>query len=277
MPPVLYPPSRPQSIGEVLDSTFRIFRVTLLRCLPYGVLAMVAGQLQNIYDIVRGRPLHQFGRGDPVWWALYGVGIFIAYTFINAILIRQATMAAGSQSAARAALVAGLQKAPAAFVIILLSLLAVAACFIPLLVPVPPLFRTVEIFVLCLPAVYVGVLLSCSWTAMLIGHKGIVGSLGQSAHLVRGNWWRTVTIYLVAWAMLGVLFVSAGVIAAVLVPIAAGGDVAVTTAVSAVMVVALGAIYVPFFTAMAIALYGDLEARKEGADLQRRIVGAAAG
>jgi hypothetical protein len=77
--------------------------------------------------------------------------------------------------------------------------------------------------------------------------------------------------------MLGVLFVSAGVVAAVLVPLSAGGDVAVTTAVSAVMVVALGAIYVPFFTAMALALYGDLEARKEGADLQRRMVGAAAG
>jgi hypothetical protein len=43
------------------------------------------------------------------------------------------------------------------------------------------------------------------------------------------------------------------------------------------MVVALGAIYVPFFTSMALALYGDLEARREGADLQRRIVGAAAG
>ena len=57
MSSILYPPARPQSIGEVLDSAFRIFKVTLLRCLPYGVLATVANQLQNIYLIMSGRAL----------------------------------------------------------------------------------------------------------------------------------------------------------------------------------------------------------------------------
>jgi hypothetical protein len=42
-------------------------------------------------------------------------------------------------------------------------------------------------------------------------------------------------------------------------------------------VVAMGAIYVPFFTAMALALYGDLEVRKERVDPQQPLVGAAAG
>jgi len=99
MSPILYPPARPLTIGEVLDSAFRIFRATLLRCLPYSVLAMVAGQLQNIYDIATGHPLHQFGRGDPLWWLLYVLGIFMAYMFINAILVRQVRMVTGAQSA----------------------------------------------------------------------------------------------------------------------------------------------------------------------------------
>jgi hypothetical protein len=136
MSPALYPPSRPQSIGEVLDATFRIFRVTLLRCLPYGVLAMVASQLQDIYDIARGRPPHQFGRGDPLWWGFYVVGIFVALTFINAIIIRQTTMASGGHSAARVVLLAGLRKAPPSLAVILLAGLATAACFLPALIPV---------------------------------------------------------------------------------------------------------------------------------------------
>src|SRR5450756_696692 len=126
MSSVLYPPSRPQSIGEVLDSAFRIFRATLLRCLPYGVLAMIAGQLPNIYDIVTRRPLHQFGGGDPVWWVLYGLGAFLAIAFVNVILLRQGAMASGRRSVTGAVLRAGLRRAPAAAAVFLLLLSAVA-------------------------------------------------------------------------------------------------------------------------------------------------------
>src|ERR1700761_9073753 len=165
MQPVLYPPPRAQTIGEVLDSTFRIFRVTLLRSVPYGVLAIVAGQLQNIYDIVRGRPLHQFGHGDPVWWTLYALGIFVAYAFINAILLRQGAMISGQPSSARTALTQGLRKAPASFAFIPLIGLAIGVCFLPALIPLPKPVVTTELVILSLPACYVGVLLSCSWTA----------------------------------------------------------------------------------------------------------------
>ena len=36
MPQPLYPPAGPQSIGQVLDAGFRIFQVSLVRCLLYG-------------------------------------------------------------------------------------------------------------------------------------------------------------------------------------------------------------------------------------------------
>jgi hypothetical protein len=276
MPTVLYPPSRPQSIGEVLDSAFRIFRVTLLRCLPYGVLTMVASQLQSIYEIGLGRPAHQFGRNDPAWWAVYAVGSLLAFTLINAILIQQLTMASGSRVAARAALLDGLKKTPASFGVFLLAGVITALCFAPLLA-IPRSFWSVSMMLLSLPAAYIGVLLSGSWVAVLVGNKGILGSLRYSAHLIRGNWWRTVAIYLVAWAMLGVLFVSAWVFAEVFATFTAGGDLAIATAISTVVVTALSAIYVPLFTATALSLYGDLEARKEGADLQRRMADVAAG
>src|ERR1700761_7185652 len=98
MSATLYPPGRPQTIAEVLDSAFRIFKVSLLRCLPYGVLATVAGQLQNIYLIVSGRSVRSFTNTDPIWWLLYVLGALLGGTLLNAIIVRQATLATGAPS-----------------------------------------------------------------------------------------------------------------------------------------------------------------------------------
>ncbi|MDB6102264.1 MAG: hypothetical protein JWO52_2263, partial [Gammaproteobacteria bacterium] len=249
---VLYPPARPQSIGEVIDTAFRIFKATLLRSLPYSVLATVAGQLQNIYLIVSGRTLHRFANTDPAWWLLYLLGAFTGAIFINAILIRQAATASGSASMGSAALVEGLRKTPAAIVMGLLVVLFVGVCFAPMLA-IPRSYYFLSFLALCIPALYVGVFFLCSWPALLMGRKSIIGSLRYSANLIRGNWWRTVMIYTVAVTMIIVLSVTAGMIVGVLAAFGAARDLAVTTAVSAVMVVASGAVYMPFITAMTLS------------------------
>ena len=84
-------------------------------------------------------------------------------------------------------------------------------------------------------------------------------------------------VYLVVLTMIIVLSVTAGLIVGVLTQLVAARDLAVSTAVSAVMVVASGAVFVPFVSSMSLALYGDLQSRKDGADLERRIAGAPAG
>jgi hypothetical protein len=272
---VLYPPTRPQSIGEVIDTAFRIFKATLLRSLPYSVLATVAGQLQNIYLIVTGRTLHRFANTDPVWWLIYLLGAFIGGIFINSILVRQAAIASGSVPVGSTALVEGLRKTPATIAMGLLIVLIVGLCFVPLLA-VPRPYQLLSCVALCIPAVYVGVFFLCSWPALLIGRKGIIGSLRYSANLIKGHWWRAVMIYTVAVTMIIVLSVTAGMIVGVLAAFGAARDLAVTTAVSAVMVVASGAVYMPFITAMTLSLYGDLQARREGIDLERRIASAPA-
>jgi hypothetical protein len=203
------------------------------------------------------------------------LGALIGGAFINTILIRQATVASGSPSVGSAALIDGLRKTPASVVMGLLIVLVGGICFAPVLA-VPRAYQPVTFFVLCIPVFYVGVFFLCSWPALLVGRKSIVGSLRYSANLIRGHWWRTVMIYAVAVTMIIVLSVTAGMIVGVLAAFGATRDLAVTTAVSAVMVVASGAIYMPFITAMTLALYGDLQARREGTDLERRIAGAPA-
>jgi hypothetical protein len=276
MPSVLYPPSRPQAIAEVLDSAFRIFKATLLKCLPYSVLATVAGQLQNIYVIITGRTLRPFSNSDPGWWAVYVLGAVIGAGLINAIIIRQAAIASGAPSAGRVALMQGVRNVPYVVVMGVLVAIAVGIWLVPVAV-IPAAYRSWGVGILSVPAVYLFVLFLCSWPALLVGHKGPIESLRYSAHLIRGNWWRTVMVYLVVLTMIIVLSVTAGLIVGVLTQLVAARDLAVTTAVSAVMVVAFGAVYMPFVTSMSIALYGDLQARKEGTDLARRIAGAPTG
>jgi hypothetical protein len=275
MSSVLYPPSRPLAIGEVLDSAFRIFQATLLKTLPYSVLATIAGQLQNIYAIVTGRSLHRFSNSDPGWWIVYLLGAILGLGLINTVIIRQAATAAGSQSKPWAAFRDGVRKVPANVLMLVVIAVVVAVCFLPLL-GIPAALRMWSLIALCLPAAYLLVLFLCAWPALLVGDKGPIESLRYSVHLIRGNWWRTVMIYLVVLTMIIVFSVTATLIVGVFTQLVAGRDLAVTTAVSAVMVVAAGAVYMPFATSMCLALYGDLQARKEGADLARRSAGAAA-
>jgi hypothetical protein len=273
MLPILYPPSRPQSIGEVLDSAFRIFKVSLLRCLPYGVLATVAGQLQNIYIIVTGRALRSFTNSDPLWWLLYVLGALLGATLLNAIFIRQASIASGVPLGGSAALKEALRKTPATLAMGALGLATLGICLLPLLV-IPRAYWPTARLPLGALAVCAGVYFLCSWPALLVGKKGVVGSLRHSAKLVRGNWWRTVMVYAVAVTMIIVVSVTAAIVFSALTAFGATRDLAVATAVSAVTVVASGAVYMPFVTAMTLALYGDLQARREGLDLERRIAGA---
>jgi len=276
MPTVLYPPSRPLAIGEVLDSAVRIFKVTLLKVLPFSVLATVAGQLQNIYIILSGRNIRPFSNTDPGWWAVYLLGTVVGAALINAIIVRQAAIATGSESASMAALKEGLRNVPAVVLMGIVMAVLVGIWFVPLAV-IPAAYRSWSGALLAVPAFYLLVLFLCSWPARLVDRKGPIESLRYSAHLIRGNWWRTVMVYLVVLTMIIVLSVTAGLIVGVLTQLVAARDLAVSTAVSAVMVVASGAVFVPFVSSMSLALYGDLQSRKDGADLERRIAGAPAG
>jgi len=276
MPSVLYPPSRPQAIGEVLDSAVRIFKATLLKVLPFSVLATVAGQLQNIYIILSGRNIRPFSNSDPGWWAVYLLGTVVGAALINAIIVRQAAIATGSESAGMPALKEGLRNVPAVVLMGIVMAVLVGIWFVPLAV-IPAAYRSWSGALLAVPAFYLLVLFLCSWPARLVDRKGPIESLRYSAHLVRGNWWRTVMVYLVVLTMIIVLSVTAGLIVGVLTQLVAARDLAVSTAVSAVMVVASGAVFVPFVSSMSLALYGDLRSRKDGADLERRIAGAPAG
>ena len=260
MAATLYSPAHAASIGEVLDVGFRIFKASLLQSLPFGLLAMVAGQLPHLYEIAAAHITRPFGGGDPLWWVFYALGAVLAITFINAILIGQAAQARGVRLRWSTAWRDGVQLTPVAGGVFISILLAIAACFSPLML-LPRGASSSMKPLLAIPAVYLAIALSAAWVAALLGERGVAASLRHSWVLVRGAWWRTLTIYLIALAMLAVFYTLAAVVAGVLVSFAGTGNVAVITAVSTEVAAALAAVGVPFYCAVGLAVYLDLEAR----------------
>ena len=241
----LYPSSRPRSTGEILDTAFHIFKLTWLKGLPYGVLAMLAGQTQSLYYVLTRQPLRQFGGGDPRWWVFFILGTCVTLWMGSALLLRQASLLEGKGSSFGAELRATLRRLPSLVAAVAVGFASVGVGFA----------------LLGLPGVYLLIGLSLTAPAILLSGKGPIAGLGYSLELVRGHWWRSFGSYAVGFSALLVFGMLAFIFVAVLLPFAGAGDVAVVTAFSQVLGVILGAAAAPFISALVIALYADLEER----------------
>jgi hypothetical protein len=255
----LYPPSSPQSVGQVLDAAFRIFQASLLKCLPHGVLSMIAGQLPNIYFLAIGRPFHDFGGGDPLWWTLYALGTLLGLFIWSAMLLRQRSIASQEAVELRTELGEALRRMPAVVGLFTLSLALLA----------------VGIVALILPGLYLTIGLSLSWLILLIERLGPIAAVRRSLHLVRGSWWRTALVLSIAMMSALVFYFVAFLVLGAVLQIIGANDVAMLTAASVIVLVALGAVGAPFLGAVLFAVHGALRLRREGTDLASRLAGVA--
>jgi len=278
MSQLLYPPTRPRSIAEVLDQGVLIFKATLVKCLPYGVMATLIGQLPNIYQLARGRPmvggdhaLERFGAGDPVWWVLYVLAALGSIGLWSALILRQHAVASRQQ----ADMGKELREAVRRLFPMLLLLIIQALMLMMLSGPViyftrQDVFRWVMLLPL-LPAIYLLIGLLFSFFALLLTPRGPFGALAYSVRLTYGHWWRTLTVFIVMLMLVLVFYLLAATFAAMMVPLIGAGDIALVTAISSVVVVALGAVGTPFICAILLAQFIDLRVRRDGLDLEARM------
>lgn len=293
---ILYPPPRPQSVGEILDSTFRIFGATLLKCLPYAILGVIVGQLGSLYDLLKnGRP-----RLDPVsrlalvqdrrWWLASLIGFVLALVFTNAVILRQFSLASGREVAAGVELRRAVGRVPGVLLIFILMMLSMVGTMIPVtvIVAVPlglaaggaalgagqqgALWGTVIFLLLALIAIsWIVIRWICSTAVYLLTARGPLASMGYSWRLTSGSFWRLSVIYTVAVVLMLVFYLIASVLGTAVAAAIANGDLAVMTAVMSTVIVLLGAFAAPFYSALMLSVYGDLTVRREGADLAQRI------
>jgi hypothetical protein len=275
----LYPPQRPLSIGEIVDAAFRIFRATLVKCLPYALIAVIAGQLPNIYYLLSGRGLTQSLTAsvrDPKWMSLYVVGTLSGLVLWSAILLRQHAMATGGAAATAQELGTALRRLPAMVLLGVLGGAAVGCWFVPAFLFSQPA-RAVALVLLAVPASLVMVALSAAWTTLLLTGRGAAASIAHSWRLTSGSVWRLTGVYTVAVFILIAVYVVLGMVTGVVSILLARNDIAVISAAAETLIVVLSAVATPFYCAMALAVFGDLVVRKEGTDLAQRISAAAAG
>ncbi|HJS92508.1 MAG TPA: glycerophosphoryl diester phosphodiesterase membrane domain-containing protein [Steroidobacteraceae bacterium] len=259
MPNALYPPPKPRSLGELLDAMLQIFRLSLLKCLPYATLAIIAGQLSTFYYLSRGR-MPVLDSNDPVGIALYGLGTLLALILWTAMLLRQSTIAAGRPVAGSADLLDALKRTPAIAAIVLLGGAAVAVVMMPALALAPP-YRDAGLALMLAPAIYLGIALSFSLPALVLARKGVLASLAYSFKLVRGHWWRVALIYAIGLAAIWTLCLLVGEMAAMALS-DNGADDAVARAVTAAAILAVAAVGLTFYSAITLTLFGDLEVRR---------------
>jgi hypothetical protein len=258
-------------VGEILDLTFRMYRSTLVKCLPLAALAMVLSQLPSLYLLLSGRGLKLSFLAlmrDPTYRVIYVVSVLLALVLNAAILLRQYAMVMGRQPGGE--LLAAVRRSPALVLLAVLFWLALIACAVPALLFAGSV--RAGVFVLAgVLACYVMVSLSSALVVLMVSGAAPVASLTRSWRLTRGSFWRLTVIYTVAFIILMVLYVLLGTATGFVVALVAHGDLAVVTAAYAVVVVALGAFAVPFYMAVQLAVFGDLTARREGTDLAQRI------
>lgn len=255
----LYPPSRPRTLAELLDASFKIFRVSLLKCLPYATVAVLADQLATFYDLTRGHLPEPSDLHDPIWVTLYAVGGCLAVILWVATLLRQTAMAAG-RPVNSSDLIDALKSAPA---IVAIAMLTGAAVAVFLLVPagLAKPYRTIGSLTAVVPAAYVFVALSFSLPARMLAHKGIFQSLTYSLELVRGNWWRVAAMYAVGASIIAVFGLLTSVVAGMMLP-DTGDTAAIAQAVLTTAILAILAVGSTLCTAIWLSVFADLQARR---------------
>jgi hypothetical protein len=273
----LYPPPRPLSVGEVLDLSFQIYRRTFVKCLVFGAFLVVSRWLPYLYSVARGQSVVQSWvtpRIDAVQVVLTIVGLLLAILFPVAMITRQYRLLCGQPTGGE--LLQVLRWLGRIILLGILLGLAGVGCALFLI----PAFlaggwlRYLLFPVLLLPLAYVLLRLICVFTVMVVENTSATGSLARSWELTGGNALRLAAINTVAVFLLLVLYTVVGALTAFLYAVFGRTDVALIAAALGVVTVAAGAVAAPFYSALGLAIFGDLVVRKEGADLSLRISAA---
>jgi hypothetical protein len=265
---------RPLGVGETLDAGIKIYRnkfATMLAAVaivvvPVQVLSiLVTLSIPNSTTTTAGTTTTTSGDG---WAGFAAFLLLLVISVISAALAQAACLKAvsdtylGTDTDWRGSLRFGYRRlGPLLWLTVIhavLLLLAFAACIVP------------------------GIWLYAAWAvaipALLIEDARGLKALGRSFNLVRGRWWPTAGILLLANLLASAVGFGLGLLALPLLLTGDGNDFVVKLA-NGVFAAAANVLTIPFVSALVTVIYFDLRVRKEGFDLQlmAQRIGAPAG
>jgi hypothetical protein len=257
-------PSRPASTAEVLDTAFRVFKVTLWPCLLLALAAVVVGQVPAAYDLARGTLMSPIAQKGAVWMALYVLSTCCNVLLALTLLFRQWRLALGERRSLALDLGESLRLWPRAFAtaLIVFALLALPAGGIALLWSQSSvLLRSLLLPPLALLWFWILVPLSLAVQVGLLESLPAGRAIARSFELVRGHWWRTLLALVVGTVVVLVFYSVGGLLAAIVARLLGGADLAVFSVVTTVVAALLGGLFLPFFTALSLVLLHELRLR----------------
>lgn len=260
-------PTQPQSIGGVLDTTFQLYKASVVKMIPLSLLTVIAGSPSSIYAFTQGGgdPANPFAMLNMMsslnYWLVALAGMVASMWMMSASYLKIGAIGTGSDLGLGAALQQAVTRLPTIVLMTILFGIAVAIGCILLLVPG---------FILM-------VSLALCFNTALFENKGPVDSLTESHRLVWGNWWRTAAILTVGFIVIFVIYMLAALIIGLIMPFMVFGagaseNVLLISMISGLLIgVLMSLLVTPFYISLAIATYWDLKLRKDGGDLAARI------
>jgi len=260
-------PAQPQSIGGVLDTTFQLYKASVVKMIGLSVLMSLAETPSSIYFFTQGgaitssNPYAIFGiMGSPTFLLVAFVQLALTTWVMSAGYLKIAAIGTGGDLGIGTVLQKALTRLPSLVVMVILFVIALLIAFLLLIIP---------FFILTIS-------LSLSYALAVLENRGPVEALSESHRLVWGNWWRTAAIFTVGLFIVIVISLIAGLISGVITPllVLSGGveyALLVGTIVSFVVGIGMNVLLAPFYIALPITVYWDLKLRKDGGDLAARV------
>lgn len=259
-------PDQPQSIGGVLDVSFRLYKEAIGSVWPLSLLLILASSPQTIYMMVRGDtgvdpidPMAAFALfQDGSYWLTTLLGVVLTLWVVAALYAKEHAIGVGEELSNGAALQLALGCVITLVVMTFLFALAVGIGMV--LVVIPGLILMVSLIL--------------ATNLIVLEGKGPIAALRGSHRLVWGNWWRTTAILTVGLIVVLIIYFALAMIAGIVVPLMGIGsnDPFLFGLVTAFIVGAvINLLATPYYVALLIAIYWDLKLRKEGGDLAARV------
>ena len=248
-------PTAPQTIGGVLDDAVNLYRNCLPRSWPLALAPEVALTFTNIYIESKLPPhasadpqaiLALLQSGDFVFSALFSIVVLLLFNV--ALTHHMHALATGRPASPGRSLGVGLRLLPRAIGAWVVLAAATA----------------VGTLLLIVPGIYVAGALMLTFVAMIVGDLGVLQSIGESHRLVKGHWWRAVTIYSVA-TVIALVFYVILVLVTGLAAMSGPTASALTVGLRRLVGVAIGTLMTLWFPAVLLSLYYDLTLRRTAA------------
>jgi hypothetical protein len=271
----LLPLPRPLMTGEVLDAAFRLFRASLLRCLPYSGLAVLVLELPTLYSTFLDSNAYLWGSFSlfrlriggylTVRLAGYLTVFALSVALLGVITLRLNAVSRGVKPRFRSEIMTVLRRWPTSVIA------TVAALGVPMLLysigtQFNPMLPSVVLFLVGLPLILSTALLAVALPAFWCDGLGPFAAIATAFRISRRRWWRMVGAILATACLVIVFYLLAAIAVGLLAPLMGRADLFLLATIRSLVSLVIGAVGVPFVLAMLVVAYEDLKLR----ELERR-------